>query len=57
MRNQMSNKTRKHSLCEKMPYIAVALSMIIPMLIVGIGGSLCEKVSSNARNIGICIFQ
>ena len=43
-------------MCEKIPYIAVILSMIIPMLIVGIGGSLGEKVSSDAGNIGICIF-
>ena len=52
----MSNKTRKHSLCEKMPYIAVVFSIIIPMLIVGIGGSLSEKVLGDAGNIGICIF-
>ena len=52
----MNKKTRKHSLCEKMPYIAVILSIVIPALIVGVGGSLFEKVSSDAGNIGICIF-
>ena len=52
----MNNKTRKHSLCEKMPYIAVMLSMIIPSLIVGTGGLLGEKVSSDVGNMGICIF-
>ena len=52
----MNNKTRKHSLCEKKPYIAVVLSMIIPMLIVGLGGGLGDKVSSDAGYIGMCIF-
>ena len=52
----MNNKTRKHSLCEKMPYIAVILSMIISSILVGIGGALFEKISSDAGNIGICIF-
>ncbi len=52
----MNNKTRTHSLCEKMPYIAVILSMLIPMLVLGIGGSLCEKISSDAGNIGLCII-
>ncbi len=52
----MNNKKRKHSLCEKVPFIAVVLGMIIPMIFVGIGGALCEKVSSDAGNIGICIF-
>ena len=52
----MKNKTRKHSLCEKRPYIAVALSMIISSIFVGIGGALGERVSSDAGNIGICVF-
>ncbi len=52
----MNNKTRTHSLCEKMPYLAVVLSVIIPALIVGIGGLSGETVSSDAGNIGICIF-
>ncbi len=52
----MNNKTRTHSLCEKMPYIAVILSMVIPMLVLGIGGSLCEKISGDAGNIGLCII-
>ncbi len=52
----MNNKTRKHSLCKKRPYIAVVLSMIIPALIVGAGGILGEKVSSDAGNMGVCIF-
>ena len=55
-RNLMNNKIRKHSLCEKRPYIAVALSMIIPALIVGAGGILGEKFSSDAGNVGMCIF-
>ncbi len=52
----MNNKTRKHPLCEKLPYLAVVLGMIIPALIVGIGGAFGEKVSSDAGNIAICIF-
>ena len=52
----MNNKTRTHSLCEKKPYIAVALGIIIPSLIVAVGGSLGEKISSDAGNISICIF-
>ncbi len=51
----MNNKTRMHSLCEKMPYIAVILSIIIPALIVGICGSIGEMISSDAGNISICI--
>lgn len=52
----MNNKTRKHSLCEKVPYIAVILSMIISALFVGVGGLLGESVSSDAGNIGMCIM-
>ncbi len=52
----MSNKTRKHSLCEKMPYVAVVLSMIISALFVGIGVLIGDKVSSDAGYIGMCIF-
>ena len=52
----MKNKTRKHSLCERMPFIAVILSIIISSILVGIGGAIFEKVSSEAGNIGICIF-
>ena len=52
----MSNKARKHSLCEKMPYIAVVLSMIISALFVGGGALLGENISGDAGNIGICIF-
>ena len=52
----MKNKTRKHSLCEKMPYIAVLLGMIFPTVLVGIGGSICNEISSEAGYIGMCIF-
>ena len=52
----MKDKTRKHSLCEKMPYIAVIISIIFASLFVGIGGAIFEKISSDAGNIGICIF-
>ena len=52
----MSNKARKHSLCEKMPYIAVVLSMVISALFVGGGALLGENISGDAGNIGICIF-
>ena len=52
----MNIKTRKHSLCERAPYISVILSIIFAMLLVGIGGSLFDKVSSNAGYIGACIF-
>ena len=52
----MDNKTRKHSLCEKMPYIAVVLSMVFSMAVVGIGGSIFDKILSDAGYIGICIF-
>lgn len=36
----MDKKARKHSICEKMPYIAIILSMLIPMLFTGIGASI-----------------
>ena len=39
-----------------MPYIAVILSVIISALFIGVGGSICDSVSSDAGNIGICIF-
>ena len=52
----MNTKTRKHSICEKRPYIAVILSMIFSTLLVGIGGSLGDKLSSDAGYIGMCIF-
>ena len=52
----MNKKPRNHSLCEKAPYIAVILCMIIPSLIVGIGGALGQKVSEEAGYIGMCIF-
>ncbi|WP_022763933.1 CPBP family intramembrane glutamic endopeptidase [Butyrivibrio sp. XPD2006] len=52
----MDQKTRKHSICEKMPYIAVILSIIIPSLLIGIGGSIGDSISKNAGNICICIF-
>jgi membrane protease YdiL (CAAX protease family) len=52
----MDKKTRKHSICEKMPYIAVILGILIPSLLTGIGGSIGEMFSGNAGNIGICIF-
>lgn len=53
----MDKKTRKNSLCEKVPYIAVILSIAIPALVVGVGGSLGEQVSSNAGNIGNCCMN
>ena len=52
----MDKKPRQHSICEKAPYVAVILGMIIPMLVVGIGGSVCDKISSNAGYIGMCVF-
>ena len=52
----MNNKTRKHSICEKRPYIAVILSMIISALFVGIGVLIGDKVTSDAGYIGMCIF-
>ncbi len=52
----MNNKTRKHSLCEKSPYIAVVISMIIASLIVGVGGIVGEKVVGDGEYIGMCIF-
>ncbi len=52
----MNNKTRKHSLCEKSPYIAVVISMIISSLIVGVGGIVGEKVVGDGEYIGMCIF-
>lgn len=52
----MDKKTRKHSICEKRPYIAIILSMLISMLLTGIGGSIGETISGDAGNIGVCIF-
>lgn len=52
----MSNKTRKHSLCEKMPYIAVVLSIIISALFVGVAVLIGDEISSDAGYIGMCIF-
>lgn len=52
----MNKKPRNHSLCEKKPYIAVILGIIIPACFLGIGGSLGEMVSSETGNLGICIF-
>ncbi len=52
----MNKKPRNHSLCEKAPYIAVILCMIIPSLIVGIGGALGQMVSEEAGYIGMCIL-
>jgi membrane protease YdiL (CAAX protease family) len=49
-------KTRKHSICEKMPYLAIILSIVIPMVLTGIGGYIGGKISEDASNIGICIF-
>ena len=51
----MNKKERKHPICEKAPYIAVLISMIIPALFIGAGGSLGEMFSGNAGNTGICI--
>ncbi len=39
-----------------MPYIAVILSVIISALFIGVGGSICDSISGDAGNIGICIF-
>ena len=52
----MNKKTRNHSICEKRPYIAIILSIIIPAFLSGIGASIGEAISENAGNIGICIF-
>jgi len=51
----MDKKTGKHSICEKKPYIAVILSIIIPSILAGIGG-IGNTLSENAGNIGVCIF-
>ena len=52
----MNKKTRNHSICEKKPYIAVVLGLIIPSVIVGIGSILGDKVLSNGGDIAICVF-
>ena len=52
----MDKKARKHLICEKMPYIAIILSIIIPMLFTGIGASIGGMISEDAGNIGVCIF-
>ena len=52
----MDKKTRKHSICEKMPYIAIILSVLFPSLLAGIGGSIGNAISENAGNIGVCFF-
>ena len=52
----MEKKKRKHSICEKVPYIAIILSILIPMLLTGIGGSIGGTISEDAGNIGVCIF-
>lgn len=53
----MNKKTRNHPLCERMPYIAVILGVIIPTLFMGVGGSLGQMISEEASNIGICIVE
>ncbi|MBO6298026.1 MAG: CPBP family intramembrane metalloprotease [Lachnospiraceae bacterium] len=52
----MAEKTKKHSLCEKKPYIAMILGMIIPAVLVGIGGGIGDQISPEAGYIGICVF-
>ncbi|SCY57818.1 CPBP family intramembrane glutamic endopeptidase [Butyrivibrio sp. INlla14] len=52
----MDRKSRNHSICEKTPYIAVILSIIIPSILSGIGGSIGVAISENAGNIGVCLF-
>ena len=52
----MEKNTRNHSICEKKPYIAIILSIIIPSILAGIGGSLGDAISENAGYIAICIF-
>ncbi|MBR3515529.1 MAG: CPBP family intramembrane metalloprotease [Lachnospiraceae bacterium] len=52
----MADNTRKHSLCEKKPYIAVLLGIIIPTIFVGIGGALAGQISNEAGYIGMCVF-
>ena len=39
----MAENTRKHSVCEKNPYIAVILGIIIPTVFVGIGGAIAGQ--------------
>ena len=53
---QMAEKTRNHSLCEKKPYIAVILGIIIPTVFVGIGGAIAGQISNEAGYIGMCVF-
>ncbi|MCR5002143.1 MAG: CPBP family intramembrane metalloprotease [Lachnospiraceae bacterium] len=52
----MDKKPRQHSICEKKPYIAVILSMIIPAVLAGIAGYIGDAVSENAGNIALCIL-
>lgn len=52
----MSKKPRTHSLCEKMPFITVIVSIIITMTFVGIGGSLGDTISSDVGYLGMCLF-
>lgn len=51
----MNKRTKNHLLCEKMPYIAVILSIIFPATFIGIGGALGQKISEEGGNIGTCI--
>ena len=53
----MDKKTRKHSICEKIHYIAIILSILLPSLLAGIGGSIGNAISENAGNIGVCVFS
>ena len=51
----MNKRAKNHLLCEKKPYIAVVLSIIISSAFIAVGGSLGQKISEEGGNIGICI--
>jgi len=51
----MNKKNSIQLLCEKMPYLAVLLAVIVPTILVGIGAAIGEMISVDAGNIGTCI--
>ena len=51
----MDRNIRSHSVCEKMPLLAIIMAMIVPSIIVGAGALIGGLISSEAGNIGTCI--
>lgn len=51
----MEKSARKHGLCEKLPYVAVILGMIIPACIIAVGSGIGEVISYDAGNVFLCI--